>query len=112
MKKVVDNGEIEVLKCGFTTFGGDMDKYLTDKTKIRERRELKGDRNQCPSCGEFFNSTAAFTKHLVGQVATQERRCMTAEEMVASGMAKNAGGWWVTALMPSNVLQNIVNEEE
>lgn len=80
-----------------------MDKYLVDKTKQRLKRRLAGDRNQCPSCGEFFNSTAAFTKHMMGQVATAERRCMTVDEMVAAGMAKNSSDWWVTALMPDVV---------
>lgn len=87
-----------------------MDKYLIDKSKTRERRELKGDRNQCPSCGEFFNSTAAFGKHLHGQVATPERRCMSVGEMVASRMAQNSGGWWVTALMPTDVLKEMAEE--
>jgi hypothetical protein len=63
---------------------------------------LRGDRNQCPSCNELFNSTAAFTKHRVGEfgVPHDPRRCLKVSEMAAKGMAKNSEGWWVTALNP------------
>ena len=60
---------------------------------------LSGQRNQCPSCGEPFNSNAAFDKHRTGQFG-KDRRCMSVDEMLAHGMAKNAAGWWVTALNP------------
>lgn len=58
---------------------------------------LTGQRNQCPSCGELFNSNAAFDRHRTG-VFGVDRRCMTVPEMRARGMAKNASGWWVTSL--------------
>ena len=60
---------------------------------------LTGQRNQCPSCGELFNSNASFDKHRTGHFG-RDRRCMTVDEMRAHGMAKNATGWWVTALNP------------
>lgn len=60
---------------------------------------LSGDRNQCPTCEEYFNSTAAFEKHRVGDYAPKGvRRCLSVEEMQAKKMAKNAAGFWVTAL--------------
>lgn len=67
---------------------------------------LRGDRNQCPTCGLRFNSTAAFEKHRVGDFQRSSekrpnpygtvRRCMTTGEMLARGMAVNAAGFWVT----------------
>jgi hypothetical protein len=68
---------------------------------------LRGDRNQCPTCGRYFNSTAAFEKHRVGDIGRSSekrpnpygtvRRCMTTGEMLARGMAINAAGFWITA---------------
>ena len=60
---------------------------------------LRGDRNQCPQCGEYFNSTAAFDKHRTGTHGV-DRGCLKVSEMAAKGMAKNSEGWWVTALNP------------
>lgn len=58
--------------------------------------KLTGDRNQCPSCSEFFNSSRAFDKHRTGG-ATQ-RRCLSVPEMQAKGMLKNNDMFWVTKL--------------
>lgn len=71
---------------------------------MRERRNLSGDRNQCPTCGKFFNSTAAFEKHRVGTYE-KGRRCRTTEEMLSIGMAPNSTDWWVTALMSQEILE-------
>lgn len=71
----------------------------------RIRRKLQGDRNQCPSCQKFFNSTHAFSKHLTGQVATLERRCMTEEEMLNIGMALNKNDYWVGSVMNEDLVQ-------
>lgn len=54
---------------------------------------LRGDRNQCPSCGAYFNSTHAFEKHRTGRFGL-DRRCLTAEEMSARGMILKADGFW------------------
>jgi hypothetical protein len=51
---------------------------------------------RCPTCGEHFNSTAAFDKHPVGDY-THGRRCRTPDEMHAAGMGTTANGlWWTT----------------
>lgn len=55
-----------------------------------------GDRNQCPTCHQYFNSTRAFDKHRVGDHG--RRRCMTTEEMLAKKMRLNAAGFWVGQL--------------
>jgi hypothetical protein len=63
------------------------------------RRRLTGDRNQCPGCGQFFNSTSSFDAHRTGPFGTPgeaaRRRCMTVEEMQAKGMTLNQAGYWV-----------------
>ena len=49
-------------------------------------------RNQCPGCGELFNSLSAFDKHRItdGKI----RRCMTVSEMEAAEMLKSDDGYW------------------
>lgn len=69
-----------------------------------DRRALSGDRNQCPECSEYFNSTGAFSKHRVGDYARDAngrsmRRCLTPDEMTAKGMAQNDAGFWTHGLM-------------
>jgi len=61
--------------------------------------KLSGDRNECPTCGLYFNSSVAFDRHRTGDFG-KDRRCMTLDEMKARGMAVNASGYWVTALNP------------
>ena len=65
------------------------------------RRALSGDRNQCPTCALYFNSTRAFDVHRTGEWSQwkdgeyrqHSRRCMTVEEMTAKGMFER-DGWW------------------
>lgn len=71
---------------------------------MSNKRELKGDRNQCPTCKKYFNSSAAFSKHRTGTYGV-DRRCMTTEEMLETGMALNRDDWWVGSLMSQDVLQ-------
>lgn len=63
--------------------------------------KVSGDRNQCASCDQYFNSTAAFDKHRIG-VFGYDRRCADLSEMRAKGMVKNAAGYWITAANPMN----------
>jgi len=62
---------------------------------------LRGDRNQCQGCKEYFNSTFAFDKHRFGQHGV-DRRCLTNNEMVGKGMARRDDGFWVGAEMPDS----------
>lgn len=64
----------------------------------RIRRKLSGERNQCPTCSEFFNSNTAFEAHRVGPM--RARRCLSPEEMIAKGMGKNAADYWVSLRWP------------
>jgi len=54
-----------------------------------------GDRNQCPTCHKYFNSTSAFDRHRTGVMGSRSRRCMTTEEMEAKKMCLNAAGYWI-----------------
>ena len=62
---------------------------------------LRGDHNQCPSCGAYFNSTHAFDTHRTGKYGSPdkvaERRCLTEAEMLAKGMAISESGWWLSS---------------
>ena len=44
------------------------------------RRKLRGDRNQCCACDEYFNSSSAFDQHRTGSF-NGTRRCLTVVEM-------------------------------
>jgi hypothetical protein len=63
---------------------------------------LRGDRNQCPTCSQYFNSTRAFEKHRVGDWSV--RRCLTPDEMTTKKMLKNKTGFWITKEMPREAL--------
>ena len=67
------------------------------KQGAQRRLNLFGDRNQCPTCGELFNSSGAFEKHRTGDFTA--RHCLTVNEMHALGMARNDRGFWVKAPM-------------
>lgn len=73
------------------------------------RRTLTGDRNRCPTCGEFFNSTSAFDKHRVGEYDIA-RRCMTVAEMGTAGMVKNAEDFWLTRARAQQSVSSLTRE--
>lgn len=56
-------------------------------------KTLTGDRNQCPTCKEYFNSTSAFDKHRTGDHG-KDRRCITKDQMEAKGMILGSDGFW------------------
>jgi hypothetical protein len=61
----------------------------------KRERKLGSNRCQCAMCGEYFNSTAAFDKHRIGDPIAG-RRCRSPSEMEAAGMVESRG-WWVTS---------------
>ena len=65
---------------------------------------LRGDRNQCPGCSEFFNSTHAFEKHREGEHGI-DRHCLDAFAMQIKGMHKGADGFWRGSVMPSKLYE-------
>ena len=42
------------------------------------RKALKGDQNQCPTCGAYFTTTSGFERHRLGSFNDPEdpRRCV------------------------------------
>lgn len=67
---------------------------------------LSGDRNQCPTCGQYFNSSAAFDKHRTGPL-DGDRLCLTEPGMRAKGMDRNSSGFWVTRPMDENTVSRV-----
>lgn len=59
------------------------------------KKNLTGQRNECPGCGLYFNSNKAFDKHRTGKHGV-DRRCRTEQEMLDKGMALNQAGFWVS----------------
>jgi hypothetical protein len=62
---------------------------------------LNGQRNQCQSCKEYFNSVGAFEKHRTGKYGVS-RRCRTPEELLALGCSLNKDGFWITKKRPED----------
>lgn len=62
-----------------------------------QRKRFSGDKNQCPTCHHYFNSSLAFGRHRVGEFNPNSRRCLTPEEMRAKGMSISNSGFWITA---------------
>jgi hypothetical protein len=70
------------------------------------RLKLTGNRNQCPSCALYFNSTFSFDRHRVGAIG-RDRRCLGIREMLEIGMATNRAGFWVTKPMKPSAVTRI-----
>ena len=68
--------------------------------------KLRGDRNQCPGCAKYFNSTHAFERHRIGDHGIN-RRCATEEQMLFKGMVLGKDGFWRGSAMPSEVLEQV-----
>jgi uncharacterized C2H2 Zn-finger protein len=64
-----------------------------EKVVIQDAEEV----NQCPTCGELFNSFYAFDCHRTGDYG-KNRRCLTIPEMLDKGMGINYQKRWVSSL--------------
>jgi len=71
------------------------------------KKQLRGDRNQCPTCHQYFNSTHAFDKHRTGDHEKGERRCLSTIEMTTKGMFVGSDGFWRGSAMPASVLMGV-----
>ena len=78
-----------------------------------DTRKLKGQKNQCQVCKEYFNSNYAFSKHRVGAyekhkkngvVVPNSRRCASPSEMGEAGMSLSVTGWWIASKMKNDYL--------
>ena len=65
--------------------------------------KLTGDRNQCPGCEKYFNSSHAFDKHRAGQHKDSGRYCLSSFRMVLDGMVLGADGFWRGSEMPKHL---------
>lgn len=70
-----------------------------------EKKIVRGDRNQCAGCGQYFNSSHAFDKHRVGEHENNQRRCLSITEMTAKGMFAGSDGYWRGSAMPTSVIR-------
>jgi hypothetical protein len=55
---------------------------------------LRGQQNQCPTCGELFGRNRTFDMHRTGTYEPPQRRCLTEHEMREKGLTKDARGFW------------------
>jgi len=65
------------------------------------RRKLRGDRNQCAACLEYFNSSKAFDQHRTG-LFNGTRRCLTVVEMQAKNFSKTKDDFWLCPVTPKD----------
>lgn len=66
---------------------------LADSGNGIPKKTLRGDRNQCPLCAEYFKSSKAFDQHKTGSIGVN-RRCLTTAEMLARNFSKTVEGFW------------------
>jgi len=68
---------------------------------------LTGNRTECPSCRECFNSESAFDRHRVGSYedSNRPRRYLTVDLMLARGFQTNAKGYWIRGQRPDGTLR-------
>lgn len=74
------------------------------------RKKLTGQRNQCPTCGEYFTRNSVFDKHRTGTFAPPARRCLTVPEMEAAGMFLGADGFWRGSRYDENAVSDSCSE--
>lgn len=67
--------------------------FINGKPKVKIPQDSYW--NQCPTCGELFESISSFDAHRHG-VFGKDRRCMTEQEMLFKGMSKNKYKRWIT----------------
>ena len=66
-------------------------------------KKLTGQRNQCPSCLEYFNSNSGFDKPRTGSHTLGKRFCLAVAEIEAKGMKRNAQGFWILPMPVKDV---------
>ncbi len=75
--------------------------HLPDTGNGIPRRRLREDRNQCPACQEYFNSSKAFEQHRAG-LFDGTRRCLTVVEMQAKNLGKTEDDFWLCPVAPKD----------
>lgn len=59
---------------------------------------------ECPVCGLYFTSVTPFAMHRVEVSGTDDRRCLTTDEMEGKGMSLNDRGYWRKSARPAATL--------
>jgi len=77
------------------------DLHLPDAGNGIPRRKLRGDRNQCCACDEYFNSSKAFDQHRTG-LFNGTRRCLTVFEMQVKNFEKTKDDFWLCPVAPKD----------
>ena len=54
---------------------------------------LRGQRNQCAACRQYFARNSGFTKHRIGTFGV-DRRCLTVPELQERGFQRDVSGFW------------------
>lgn len=85
--------------------------FFVQNTTMKSKLTLRGDRNQCPTCGLYFNSSHAFDKHRIGSHGV-DRKCLTVPEMESKGMTTNKAGFWISCPHPGINLQDHYSDLE
>ena len=70
---------------------------MMNKTLAKVKIKYNSEVNQCPTCGEVFESIYAFDYHRTGKVGVN-RRCLTISEMLGKGMEKNKYDRWISSI--------------
>jgi hypothetical protein len=73
------------------------------------RKALRGDRNQCVGCSEYFNSSHAFDKHRTGDHENNLRTCLDTVAMTAKGMFVGSDGFWRGSVMSASLSSSFAN---
>lgn len=68
---------------------------------------LTGNRTECTTCLECFNSESAFDRHLVSNYDYRKstRRCLTVPQMIAKGFTTNPKGYWIRSQRRAGTLR-------
>jgi len=77
------------------------DLHLPHAGNSISRRKLRGNRNQCAACLEYFNSCNAFDQHRTGSF-NGTRRCLTVVEMQAKNFGKTKDDFWLCPVSPKD----------
>jgi hypothetical protein len=84
--------------------------FINGKPKVKIPKYVMW--NQCPTCGEIFNSVYAFDYHRTGKYGVN-RRCLTVKEMFKKGMIKNRFDRWISeASERDDIAENDFSEQD
>ena len=94
----VEIGSISLPIGVITGPGGITTRLIVDTDEVADSATYGGRAEHCTACHETFTGTKAGEMHRRGDCGVKtgpdRRRCLTADEMLDKGMARNARGHW------------------